>query len=99
MSNSQELYNISVKFLSKSLDKLKQNKPVNLALVNEINSKFLLMSPSNIPVLPSYLLASNANAVIPINAKEAAQLTEIFYELITKIKEQIVDSNLPVRKD
>jgi hypothetical protein len=40
MSNSKELYNTSLKFLLRSLDKLKQNKPVNLALINKINSKY-----------------------------------------------------------
>jgi hypothetical protein len=87
MSNSEELYNTSLKFLSRSLDKLKQNKPVNLALINEINNEYLLMSPYNIPVQPSYLLATNVNAVEPINAKEVAQLTEIFYEMLKKLKE------------
>lgn len=85
MSNN-DLYNTSLKFLSKSLDKLEQNKPVNLALVNEINKRFLLMSPYNILVLPSFLLATNVNAVEPINAKEVAELKETFTNIVLKIK-------------
>ena len=87
MSNN-DLYNTSLKFLSKSLDKLEQNKPVNLELVNEINNKYLLMSPYNILAQPSYLLATNVNAVEPINAKEVAELKETINRIILKIKQR-----------
>ena len=87
MSNI-ELYNTSIKFLLKSLNKLEQNKSVNLALINEINNKYLLMSPYNILAQPSYLLATNVNAVKPINAKEANELKETIIKIILKIKER-----------
>jgi hypothetical protein len=87
MSNN-DLYNTSLKFLLKSLDKLEQNKPVNLALVNEINKKYLLMSPYNILAQPSYLLATNVNAVEPINAKEVDELKEIINKIILKFRQR-----------
>ena len=87
MSNT-DLHNASIKFLSKSLDKLEQNKPINLALVNEINNKYLLMSPYNILSQPSYLLATNVNAVVPINNKEVSELKETIIKILLKIKER-----------
>jgi hypothetical protein len=87
MSNN-DLYNTSLKFLSKSLNKLEQNKPVNLALVNEINNKYLLMSPYNILAQPSYLLATNVNAVEAINAKEVDEIKEIINKIILKIRQR-----------
>jgi hypothetical protein len=45
-----ELYNTSLKYLEKSLNKLNQKKPINLELIKSINSKYLLVSPQVIPI-------------------------------------------------
>ena len=79
MSTSDELYNTSLKYLSKSLDKLTNNKPINLRLINEINKKYMLVSPN---VLSYYPVKYHT-----YDREQVNELRETIIEIIRKLKQ------------
>jgi len=52
-----ELHNTSLKYLEKSLNKLQQNKPINLELINSLNSKYMSVSNPYMLGLNPYVLS------------------------------------------
>ena len=79
MSTTEELYNTSLKYLSKSLDKLVNNKPINLELNDEINKKYMLVSSNVLSYYPARYHT--------YDREQVNKLRETIIEIIRKLKQ------------
>ena len=70
------LYNDSLKYLNKSLRKLRNGHNINVPLINSINNQFLLGQ--------GYLINTN---ITKVDQEQVKRITQILVELINKLKQ------------
>ena len=68
------LHNISLKYLNKSLNKLKKNEPINISLINAISKKYLLGN--------NYLIYSD---IYNNDIQQIKHIEQILIEIIKKL--------------
>jgi len=79
------LYNDSLKYLNKSLEKLRNGHNINVPLINSINNQFLLGQ--------GYLINTN---ITRVNQEQVRRVEQILIELINKLKQIKNKASVPV---
>ena len=86
-----DLLNCSLKYLKKSLNKIEQNQPVNVKLLESINQKYKVL-----PYNSFYLYGENVKQVEKISYVELEELKEKILLIIEKLTELSLPSGPPL---
>jgi len=86
-----DLLNCSLKYLKKSLNKIEQNQPVNIKLIESVNRKYSVLPPNSF-----YLFRGNVKPVENISYDEIEELKEKVLLIIEKLTEPSLSSSLQI---